>query len=30
MKHSAGILAYRVVNKNPEILLIHTGGPLMV
>lgn len=27
MKHSAGILAYRVVNKNPEILLIHTGGP---
>ena len=27
-KKSAGILAYRLKNKAPEIFLVHSGGPL--
>ena len=27
MKKSAGILLYRIVNKQPEVLLVHPGGP---
>ena len=27
-KKSAGILAYRLKNKNPEFFLVHPGGPL--
>lgn len=26
-KHSAGILLYRLVGDDPEILLVHPGGP---
>ena len=26
-KKSAGILLYRIQNKNPEIFLVHPGGP---
>ncbi|WP_448103893.1 NUDIX domain-containing protein [Pedobacter panaciterrae] len=26
-KHSAGILLYRIKNKEPEVLLVHPGGP---
>ncbi len=26
-KHSAGILLYRLINKQPEVLLVHPGGP---
>lgn len=27
MKKSAGILLYRFVDKSPEVLLVHPGGP---
>src|SRR2546422_40260 len=26
-KKSAGILLYRIKNKNPEVFLVHPGGP---
>ena len=26
-KHSAGILLYRLTGKQPEVLLVHPGGP---
>ncbi|HSW65729.1 MAG TPA: NUDIX domain-containing protein [Bacillota bacterium] len=26
-KHSAGILLYRLTNTQPEVLLVHPGGP---
>ena len=26
-KKSAGILLYRFINKSPEVLLVHPGGP---
>lgn len=28
MKKSAGILLYRYIDKTPEVLLVHPGGPL--
>lgn len=27
MKKSAGILLYRIINKEPELFLVHPGGP---
>ena len=27
MKRSAGILLYRIANNNPEVFLVHPGGP---
>lgn len=27
MKKSAGILLYRIIKKQPEVLLVHPGGP---
>ncbi|MBS1689527.1 MAG: NUDIX domain-containing protein, partial [Bacteroidetes bacterium] len=29
-KKSAGILAYRLVNKELEVLLVHPGGPFFI
>jgi predicted NUDIX family NTP pyrophosphohydrolase len=26
-KQSAGILVYRIINKKPEVFLVHPGGP---
>ena len=30
MKKSAGLLLYRIKNKNPEVFLVHPGGPYWV
>ena len=29
-KKSAGILLYRIQNKNPEVFLVHPGGPFWI